>query len=319
VPGEDWVRRGLMHILLVEPTRLGATLMTRMLMEEGHRVSAFNDGARALAALVADASIDVVMTSLEVPSLSGLELCWEARLVAAQRRPLYIIALSSSYDEAKLVEALDCGADDFVRKPPVKSEIAARLRAAERMVSAQRELIRLATIDPLTNLKNRRAFFETTNDVIAAPIRPDIGSTLSVILFDIDFFKKINDTHGHDAGDDVLREMGRRIREAGLDGARLGGEEFCIAAPLVNIETAQATAERLRLTIADTPFHTAVGAITVTSSFGVAEWVPGTSIEALLKMADVALYAAKKTGRNRVVVSTSDPAQPAGRVFAPAA
>jgi diguanylate cyclase (GGDEF)-like protein len=308
-----------MHILLVEPTRFGANLMTRMLIEEGHRVSTHADGGRALAALKDDATIDVVMTSLEVPTVSGLELCWEARLLAAQRRPLYIIALSSSYDEAKLVEALDSGADDFVRKPPIKSEIAARLRAAERMVSAQRELIRLATIDPLTSLKNRRAFFETANERIAAPVRPDVGSTLSVILFDIDFFKKINDTYGHDAGDDVLREMGHRIRQAGLDGARLGGEEFCVALPLADLSAAQTIAERLRLAIADVPFTTAVGEITVTSSFGVAEWALGRSIEALLKMADVALYAAKKTGRNRVVVSNSDLASPSGLQFAPAA
>jgi two-component system, cell cycle response regulator len=308
-----------MHILLVEPTRFGANLMKRMLNEEGHFVTVHGDGGRALAALKDDATIDVVMTSLEVPTVSGLELCWEARLIAAQRRPLYIIALSSSYDEAKLVEALDSGADDFVRKPPIKSELAARLRAAERMVSAQRELIRLATIDPLTSLKNRRAFFETTSECIATPVRPDIGPTLSVILFDIDFFKKINDTHGHDAGDDVLREMGNRIRQANLDGARLGGEEFCLSLTHTDLSAAQTIAERLRLAIADTPFTTAVGDITVTSSFGVAEWVPGTSIEALLKMADVALYAAKKTGRNRVVVSTFDPASPTGLTFAPAA
>ena len=308
-----------MHILLVEPTRFGANLMKRMLNEEGHVVSVRGDGADAVRALQDDASIDVVMTSLEVPSVSGLEICWEARLIAAQRRPLYIIALSSSYDEAKLVEALDSGADDFVRKPPLKSEIAARLRAADRMVSAQRELIRLATIDQLTNLKNRRAFFEMANDVIGVPVRPDLGATLSVILFDIDFFKKINDTYGHDAGDDVLREMGHRIRQAGLDGARLGGEEFCVAAPRLGRDAAYTIAERLRHSIATTPFHTAAGDITVTSSFGVAEWSAGVSIEGLLKMADVALYAAKKTGRNRVVVSTSDPAHPSGHVYAPAA
>ena len=121
-----------MRIVLVDPSRIGLKLMAKMLGGGGHEVLPFTDGLAALDCLRGDASVDVLMTSFEVPGVSGLELCWEARLLAQARRPLYVIAMSSTHDRDRVVEALDSGADDFVTKPPVPAELFARLRAAER-------------------------------------------------------------------------------------------------------------------------------------------------------------------------------------------
>ncbi len=103
--------------------------------------------------------------------MSGVELCWETRLVATSRRPIYVVMMSSQYDQRSLIEALDSGADDFIGKPPLAEELYARLRAAERLASMQRELIRLATIDPLTGLCNRRGFFEQASEACARAAR----------------------------------------------------------------------------------------------------------------------------------------------------
>lgn len=149
-----------MRVMLVEPSKIGLKLMARMIEDMGHSVCPFFDGEDALQHLHEDANLDVVMTSFEVPGVSGIQLCWEARIIANKGRPIYVIAMSSSNDTTHLVEALDSGADDFIRKPPDKIELEARLRAAERMNQARRELVRWATHDALTSLLNRRALFQ---------------------------------------------------------------------------------------------------------------------------------------------------------------
>src|SRR5882724_510047 len=118
----------------------------------------------------APTGVDAVITSMELGAMSGLELCWETRVLAGRDRPIYVILMSSSVDKSRLGEALDSGADDFISKPPVPDELYARLRAAERLAMMQRELVRLASVDPLTGVHNRRAFFE-----IAAAAQANCG------------------------------------------------------------------------------------------------------------------------------------------------
>src|SRR5512143_3551535 len=144
----------------------------------------FADERDALARIKADASIEALITSAELMHMSGVELCWETRLLATSRRPIYVVMMSSQYDQRSLIEALDSGADDFIGKPPLAEELYARLRAAERIASMQRELIRLATIDPLTGLCNRRGFFEQATEACARATLPD--GNLSAIILDID-------------------------------------------------------------------------------------------------------------------------------------
>ncbi|NLH81880.1 MAG: diguanylate cyclase, partial [Phyllobacteriaceae bacterium] len=218
-----------MRIVLAEPSRIGLRLMTKMLTEGGHEVLPFDDGAAALECLQGDESIDVLMTSFEVPNVSGLELCWEARLIANARRPIYVIAMSSTHDRDRLVEALDSGADDFITKPPVQAELFARLRAAERMTKAGRELLRMATIDALTELPNRRAFESALLREIDRVARS--GEPALLLILDIDHFKRVNDTHGHRVGDLVIKAVADTLQECvrPMDlPARIGGEEFAV-------------------------------------------------------------------------------------------
>lgn len=294
-----------MKIVLAEPSRIGLRLMAQMLAEGGHRVLPFSDGAAALDCLRDDDEVDVLMTSFEVPSVSGLELCWEARLIANAGRPLHVIAMSSTHDRDRLIEALDSGADDFITKPPVAAELWARLRAAERMTRAQRALLRMANLDALTDLPNRRAFFDRAGDVIA---RPPGGAPIAVLMFDIDHFKKINDGWGHDVGDVVLRTIARTAAARPGFAARLGGEEFAVLLDGWDLLDAHHEAETLRRAIQDAEIDVEGGLIQVTVSIGVAEWRPGESVDDLLKQADVALYAAKTSGRNRTVAAQSAPA-----------
>src|SRR5262245_26954454 len=157
--------------------------------------------------------------------MSGVELVWEARLLANSGRPLHIVLMSSNCDENQLIQALDCGADDFIGKPPAAQELYARLRSAERLLSMQRELMRLASTDPLTGALNRRAFLERAQIITE---RATGGALLSAIMFDIDHFKGINDEYGHAAGDLALRAVcGQAARRHAVIG-RLGGEEFAI-------------------------------------------------------------------------------------------
>src|SRR3990172_9217880 len=161
-----------MRIALVEPSRTTRLIVGRMLEARGHEVLPFCDELEALAQIKADPCIAALITSAELKHISGLELCWETPLVPTCRRPIYVLMMSTEYDQRSLIEALDSGADDFICKPPLAEELYARLRAAERILSMQRELLRLATTDPLTGLCNRRGFFEQAAGAPAPGVPP---------------------------------------------------------------------------------------------------------------------------------------------------
>ncbi|MDR3496581.1 MAG: diguanylate cyclase [Ancalomicrobiaceae bacterium] len=291
-----------MRIVLVEPSRLGLKIMTALLEQCGHSVVAFRDGAEALERLKTDETLELVVTALELPGLGGLELCWQARTLTSQRRQLYVIAMSSSHDHRRLSEALDSGADDFISKPPNPYELSARLRAAERWLAAQRELMLLATRDGLTGILNRRAFIDQASTALDNAQYEHTPA--SVIMIDIDHFKRINDRFGHEAGDRVIQQLGSLIGGDGALAGRLGGEEFAILT--VGLREAEATAEAnaIRCAFAATEFRCDGSPQFVTASFGVAEASDGDCLSELLRRADHALYAAKASGRNRVIAAT---------------
>src|SRR5690606_28368836 len=135
-------------------------------------------------------------------AMSGLELCWQARIVAGDRRPLYIIVMSSNYERDHLIEALDSGADDFIGKPPVADELYARLRAAARLTAMQRDLIRLASTDPRAEAFNRCACFLSPAEACAQSQR---RATAAAITMDVYVHEPINDVYGHNSADNVLR------------------------------------------------------------------------------------------------------------------
>jgi two-component system, cell cycle response regulator len=291
-----------MHIAVVDPSRTIVHCLQLLLEARDHHVYPFTDGAEALRHIESDSNIDGAMISAEQASGSGIELCWQTRLLASPYRPIYVILISSHDARRTLIEALDSGADDFICKPPFPEELYARLRAAERVTSMQRELARLAATDPLTGVLNRRAFFERSKPMCDGA---GGGSPVAAILIDIDHFKTINDTFGHPVGDQVIRAVCREAAQAAEIVGRLGGEEFAMLLP-ATLAAATDVAEQLRGRIAALHLDTPNGTAVATCSFGVSGWQAGDDIDQLLRRADIALYAAKTGGRNRVVADHPD-------------
>jgi diguanylate cyclase (GGDEF)-like protein len=283
------------RIVLVEPSRAVQRIMTEYIGHE-HEVATFSEGQKALACIREDEAIRTLITSVHLPDISGIELCSAARNLVGSARPFFIMVMSSSEDYSWAVKALDNGADEFIRKPPFAEELRARLRAADRLTVMQTELIKLASTDSLTGLLNRRALFGSAAQACQAA---NAGKALCAIIFDIDHFKRINDTHGHEIGDMVLAGVSGVAKRAAKIVGRLGGEEFCILLHC-EMDDAVQSAEHLRCSIAELRFPHGVS---VTCSFGVAEWNLCDTIDGLLRRADTALYEAKKAGRDRVVAA----------------
>jgi two-component system, cell cycle response regulator len=148
------------HIVVADPSRTILKAVAQLLEADGHEVTSFVDGRDALDFIKTHKDVSALITSAELDSYSGLELCWETRLLSGYDRAIYIILMSSNSDPKQLINALDSGADELIRKPPARDELYARLRSADRVLRLQRELIRLAMVDPLTGVFNRRAFLD---------------------------------------------------------------------------------------------------------------------------------------------------------------
>jgi len=290
-----------MRIALVEPSRTVQRIVTGIIEPWGHEVRTFMDAPEAVACLQAEREICVLITSAELASTSGVQLVSEARSLAGAQRPLYIVLMSSSDQRSKMVEALENGADDFISKPPAPEELRARLRAAERITSMQAELITLATIDSLTGLLTRRAFVAAAEHMLQ---RASAGRHFAVFICDLDKFKSINDTHGHLAGDLVLKKVSEELRMLEKPAGRLGGEEVGLLME-GHLDDAVDLAEQFREAVSSLAIRAGNQAIGVTCSIGAAEWEPGDTFDSLLRRADAALYEAKRTGRNRVVAADS--------------
>jgi two-component system, cell cycle response regulator len=259
----------------------------------------------------ADGNYDLLIVSLALESFDALRLCSQVRSLDRTRN-LPILAITEPDNDARMVRGLEIGVNDFLVRPIDKNELLARARSqvrkrryTERLRDNVQISIEMAITDALTGLFNRR-YMETHLGTLVEQASAR-GKPLSVLALDIDYFKSINDTHGHDAGDDVLRDFALRIKRSirGIDLAcRCGGEEFVVVMPETDMAVAATVAERLRRRIASEPFTISAGArsIPVTLSIGIAA-LRGRddSATSLLKRADQALYRAKRDGRNRVV------------------
>ena len=306
-----------MRLLLVEdePTQL---LMTqRMLRRGGFEVETASDGAAALEKL-ATGRFQLLVTDWEMPGMDGPTLC---RKVRATRLPgyLYILVLTGQISTRSVVIGLEAGADDYVRKPADEAELLARLAAGRRIVQleqslrdANAQIQRLSIIDPLVDAYNRRYLNEQLMQEVELARRQPQALALAAILADLDFFKAINDQHGHQAGDAVLRDFVARARSAiraNLDWvARYGGEEFVVVLPDTDLARAAEVAEQLRKLCAGSVVRTQSSEVRYTASFGVAALEndtlsPGAAAESVLRRADAALYRSKREGRNRVTVA----------------
>jgi len=256
---------------------------------------------------------DLFIVSLSLGRGEGLRLC--ARLKALDRaRNTPILLLANPDETTQLLRGLDLGVNDYVICPVDANELRARVRTqlkrklySDRLRSMVSSAMELALTDALTGLHNRRHFETHLKALIAR--YGEAERDIALLLFDIDRFKGINDTFGHDAGDDVLKEFAVRLRKAvrGFDlVARLGGEEFVVVMPETDAALANEAAERVRHDVESAPFQARGAAIEVTVSVGVARFRGrGDTIDGMLKRADEALYRAKRSGRNRVVAEAA--------------
>lgn len=284
------------HILLVEDDENVAVMLSRQLQRAGYRVSTAGTvaGGRAL---ISEAW-DLAILDRNLPDGDGVDLCREMRAAAPHA---YLVMLTGNGSDQAKLEGFACGADDYVTKPAQIDELMARIRAGLRIVQLQKQLLELSHTDPLTSLRNRRAFDERLGESFEHARRYD--RPLSLAIVDVDHFKSINDRHGHDVGDAVLRSVaktiGGRTRHADF-AARVGGEEFAILLPETALFEALQFGEKLRASIA----AELVAGQHVTVSIGIANFphssVPGTA--ELFRAADQALLRAKANGRNRVEI-----------------
>lgn len=258
----------------------------------------------------AGADFELALVSMALGDFDPLRVCSQIRTVE-QSRSLPLILMAEETDRPRVVRGLDLGVNDFILRPVERNELLARVRTQIRRHRYAAELrqrvsntLALAVTDELTGLYNRR-YFDRHLSLMLSKAR-DQERDMALMLIDMDFFKAVNDTHGHDMGDAVLREFALRLRRniRGVDLAcRFGGEEFVVLMPDTDYQQAQSVAERVRMAVAERDFETGLGRpLSVTVSVGVAlnETVDDTP-EMLLKRADVALYRAKREGRNRVV------------------
>ena len=296
------------QVLLVEDRDAPASRIIEALKADNDVVH-LTDTARALLG-APDGNYDLLIVSLNLENADGLRLCSQLRSIDRTRH-LPIMIVVEPGEEERLLRGLDMGVNDYIVRPVSTSELRARVRTQVKrkrytdfLRSRLEQTVEMAVLDPLTALHNRR--YLSSHLVTLFEESADRGRALSVLLIDVDHFKAINDTHGHDAGDDVLRELALRLRRniRGIDLAcRLGGEEFVVVLPDTSPDSACLVGERLRQCIAAAPF--VVGGhnrpVNVTASMGVAalEYENDTP-DVILKRADQALYCAKRDGRNRV-------------------
>jgi diguanylate cyclase (GGDEF)-like protein len=280
-------------VLIVDDEPKIRRSIRRHLEKEGYKVFEAENGEKCLES-VREFSPEVVLLDVMMPIMNGFETCQALRRDFAQE-DFFVIMVSAKAKAEEKIQGLDIGADDYISKPFNPQELLARIRSGIRTLEAKR----MATIDPLTNLYNRYYFNNFIVDEISRTKRS--GTDLSMVLLDIDFFKKINDTYGHSTGDDVLVGMAgilkHNIRQTDVC-IRWGGEEFIIILVATGKEGATYFAEKLRETIAAHQFPQ-VGQ--VTASMGVATLE--TDEKDLFERVDKAMYDAKNNGRNRVMVS----------------
>ncbi|NLE85109.1 MAG: diguanylate cyclase [Myxococcales bacterium] len=304
----------MVRILLADDDPVDRAILTRWLERWGYQVTAASDGEEALAMLAADPSIRICVVDWVMPKIDGVEVCRHIRR-QHQEPYVYTILLTGKTQKEDVVRGIEAGADDYIIKPCNPLELEVRLRAGRRVIDLQQDLIlsrealrQKAMRDPLTGLLNRAALFEHLEKELTRAQRT--GGSLCAVMIDVDFFKHINDEHGHLTGDSVLRDLAGRLESVlrTYDAVgRFGGEEFLMI--LANCDSAygQAVAERLRGHLAAQRVRVDGRELAVTASFGVAatENRRHFDAETLIRAADAALYRAKAAGRDRVCVARS--------------
>lgn len=293
-------------ILIVDDERFNLTTLHGVLKDD-YKIMVAGSGEQALKA-VQKRHPDLILLDINMPGLNGYEVCRRLKEDSAtQSIPVvFITALSDSKDESY---GLDLGASDYITKPFNISVVRARVRTQIRLKQQSDQLSEIAFKDAITGVNNRRAFDERM--VLEWNRCKREAQALSVIMLDVDQFKRYNDTYGHGKGDDCLRTVGKvlsaQMQRAADFAARYGGEEFVVLLPGTDVAGASAVAEQIRagLEAQAVPHEASSVSTVVTASLGVASVKPSddSTPAALLERADQSLYRAKSGGRNRVVAA----------------
>jgi diguanylate cyclase (GGDEF)-like protein len=308
---------GIQRVLIADDSIVSRHLLEATLRRWGYEVSVACDGAEAWAALERDDSPSMVILDWVMPVMTGPEVCTRLRSLAREQYT-YILLLTGKNLKEDLIAGMNSGADDYIIKPFDQQELQVRLEAGKRilqlheaLLDAQKKLFKQATYDELTGLFNRSRILEILRSELARAAREQ--TPVGVVLADIDRFKLVNDTFGHDAGDITLQQTALRMQSSirSYDAiGRYGGEEFLVLMPGCDLGCAAQQAERLRLAVSREPLKLGGGdagspelMLAVSASFGATTYYPGSpiTVEGLIKLADEALYEAKRLGRNRVV------------------
>lgn len=303
----------LFPILIVEDDPVSRMLLEKTLVKAGYEVAAVTNGREALESF-SKKFFPIVLTDWMMPEMDGLQLCRAIRKNISTGY-VFIFMLTARGSTDDMVAALEAGADDYLTKPFNRAELIARLKTATRILELEKSLkdaneeIRILSItDTLTKCYNRTYMDEQLPKELKRAVR--YHHPISLVMLDIDHFKKVNDTYGHQAGDEVLKELVKSINKlirSDVDWvARYGGEEFLVVFPETNFERAAVLVERLRRAISQKTIQIKEEEIRITASFGVSGFTSSTSLkeisyEAMISLADKSLYQAKREGRNRVV------------------
>ena len=303
----DKIRKQAGRVLIIGDEGGQPPKLARMI-DDRHEVVLETDPAEAIRK--AKANYDLIIVSLVARSFEGLRLCASIRF-NAESRETPILVVGNPDDLPSCVRAFDLGVNDSIMRPVERQELKARMATllrrkfyADALRDNFNEDMEMVISDPLTGLGNRRFFDRQVESLFEA--LEDHARPFSVLVFDIDHFKRVNDMLGHDMGDQILKEVAARIvtnmRDVDLV-SRYGGEEFMIAMPDTVGEEAEQAAERIRKSMSGTPIFVDGKGISVTMSCGVAQVRPGEQLRNVFRRADSALYQAKREGRNQVVLA----------------
>lgn len=301
----------MIRVLIAEDDKLCRTILEKNLRKWGYDIISTEDGNEAWKK-IQENGIQIAILDWIMPKMDGVELCKRIRGKKWDEY-IYLIMLTVRNNQSDIRKGFDAGVDDYITKPFDTHELRARLQTGKRIIDLQNQLLdsqkklhEIATHDTLTRLINRYEILNVLTDEFHRSLREN--KPLSTVMLDIDFFKKVNDSYGHDVGDEVLVEVASRLKGAVRrydKVGRYGGDEFLAILPGCNLRNATKIAERLRRAVCMERIQTEAGQLYVTVSVGCAssETQSHKSIEYLIKFSDKAMYHAKNMGRNCVISS----------------
>jgi len=306
------------RILLVDDTPANLEIAVKILEQEHYDLYIADSGLTALE-LIEKITFDLILMDIMMPDMDGFETYKRIR-EKEKNKDLPIIFLTAKVDIESMVKGFELGAVDYIRKPFNGLELKARVRnhvelkkireeaeqKNKKLLEAYEALEIIATTDPLTKLLNRREMLKRMEYERVNYERSQ--SPFSIVIADIDFFKKVNDTYGHDCGDHVLMSVAELLQTNARKQdsiSRWGGEEFLLMLPDTDATGATILAEKLRRKIEESLFDCDMGQIKVTLTFGISVFMGNEALDKLISKADGALYEGKQNGRNRVVLSQS--------------